>query len=172
PSRNRSRYGLQARVTPMRFRDGAKQRRIRGVTYGIQRYVVDDVEMLYVLTFCVPRFLDQSYEEKLVTIFHELYHISPAFNGDLRRHPGRYNVHTHSKTEYDQLMTQHVRGYLAQQSRPELLDFLKFSYRELWKRHGGIRGVIVPRPKLIPLPWHQPLAPVTTVPQRLGPPAR
>ena len=30
-------------------------------------------------------FLDQTFEEKLVTVFHELYHISPAFDGDLRR---------------------------------------------------------------------------------------
>ncbi len=72
PSRNRSAYGLQARVTPMRFRGGALTRRVRGHDYQVQRYYVDGREVLYVVTFCVPRFLDQPFEEKLVTIFHEL----------------------------------------------------------------------------------------------------
>ena len=60
--------------------------------------------MLYVMTFCLPRFLNQDFDEKIVTLFHELYHISPAFDGDLRRHGGRYQVHTHSQKNYDEEM--------------------------------------------------------------------
>ena len=56
------------------------------------------------MTFCLPRFLDQTFEEKLLTVFHELFHIGPSFDGDLRRHPGRYAVHTHSKAQYDSHM--------------------------------------------------------------------
>ena len=83
PSRNRSRYGLQARVTPLRFRNGALTRRHGSVEYQVQRFFVDGREMLYLLTFCLPRFLDQSFDEKLVTVFHELFHMNPAF----RRRP-------------------------------------------------------------------------------------
>jgi hypothetical protein len=151
PSRNRSRYGLQARVTPLRFRSGALTRRHGSVEYQVQRFFVDGCEMLYVLTFCLPRFFDQSFREKLVTVFHELYHVSPAFDGDLRRHPGRYTVHSHSKERYDSHMAELVEEYLEDHPEPEVFGFLRSGYRDLWDRHGGIRGVVVPRPKLLPV---------------------
>src|SRR5262245_48544834 len=40
PCRNRSKYGLQARVTPLRFRAGTTHRRYRGRTYQIQRFLL------------------------------------------------------------------------------------------------------------------------------------
>ncbi|VTT99481.1 Uncharacterized protein OS=Planctomyces maris DSM 8797 GN=PM8797T_12323 PE=4 SV=1 [Gemmataceae bacterium] len=151
PCRNRSRYGLQARVTPLRFREGALTRRHGHVEYQVQRFFVNGREMLYLLTFCLPRFLDQSFEEKLVTVFHELYHMNPAFDGDLRRHPGRYAVHSHSKDRYDEQMAELVKGYLAGHPNPDVFAFLRTGYRELWDRSGGIVGVVVPRPKLLPV---------------------
>lgn len=151
PCRNRSRYGLQARVTPLRFREGALTRRHGSVEYQVQRFFVDDREMLYVLTFCLPRFLDQSFDEKLVTVFHELYHVSPAFDGDLRRHPGRYAVHSHSKDRYDRHMAELVKTYLAEHPDPDVFGFLRSGYRDLWDTNGGIMGVVVPRPKLLPV---------------------
>lgn len=153
PSRNHSIYGLQARVTPLRFRDGHLVRRHGAVEYQVQRFFVDGVEMLYVLTFCLPRFLDQTFEEKLVTVFHEMYHMSPAFDGDLRRHPGRYAVHSHSKDRYDAHMAELVKVYLSNHPNPQLFDFLEHDYQQLWDRHGGITGVVVPRPKLLPVGW-------------------
>jgi hypothetical protein len=151
PCRNRSRYGLQARVTPLRFRDGALSRGHGPVEYRVQRFFVDGREMLYVLTFCLPRFLDQSFEEKLITVFHEMYHFSPAFDGDLRRHPGRYTVHSHSKEWYDRHMAELVKGYVADHPDPQSFSFLRAGYRELWERHRGIVGTVVPRPKLLPV---------------------
>ena len=153
PCRNRSLYGLQARVTPLRFRDGRLTRRHGPVEYQVQRFVVDGTEMLYILTFCLPRFLDQPFEEKLVTVFHELYHMSPAFDGDLRRHPGRYAVHTASKDRYDAHMAGLVKEYLADHPEPGVFDFLRHGYQQLWDRHGGITGAVVPRPKLLPVGW-------------------
>lgn len=151
PSRNRSRYGLQARVTPLRFRHGALQRRQGATEYQIQRFFVDNREILYILTFCLPRFLDQPFHEKLITVFHELYHMSPQFDGDLRRHPGRCTLHSHSKDHYDQHMSALVESYLAHHDQPDVYEFLHGGYRELWNRYGGIAGVIVPRPKLLPV---------------------
>ncbi len=153
PSRNRSRFGLQARVTPLRFGEGGLVRNFRKVEYRVQRYFVDDVEMLYILSFCLPRFFDQPFEEKLSTVFHELFHMSPAFDGDLRRHRGRYAVHSHSKALYESHMGTLAKEYLSNHDAPESFEFLRFNYRELWERHGGIRGVIVPRPKLLPVGW-------------------
>src|SRR5215471_1483905 len=106
-------FGLQARVTPLRCRHGALVRPRRGVSYQVQRYFVDGLEMLYLVTFCLPRFLDQTFDDKFITLFHELYHISPAFDGDLRRYGGRGDLHTHSKRGYDQYMADLARSYLS-----------------------------------------------------------
>lgn len=151
PSRSRNSHGLLARVTPMRFRDGQLTRRFRGVVYQVQRYYHDGQELLYLVTFALPRFLNQSFEEKLITIVHELYHISERFNGDIRRHPGRYSAHSHSTKEYDRRMAVVVREYLRTGPSPALYDWLRLSNRDLVDRSGPIHGAYVPRPKLIPI---------------------
>ncbi len=153
PCRNRSRYGLQARVTPMRFRNGALTTRRRGVLYGIQRFFLDDRELMYLMSFSLPRFLDQSFEEKLTTVFHELFHISPAFDGDIRRLPGRCEVHSHSKYEFDRQMLGLAHAYLADHPQPDVYEPFRFRTAELFDRYRGLSGVVVPQPKLIPLAW-------------------
>jgi hypothetical protein len=144
-------HGLQARVTPLRFHGGQLTRRRRGVTYQVQRYFLGGHEFLYLLTFCLPRFLDQGFDDKLITLFHELYHISPAFDGDLRRHNGRYALHSHSQRGYDRHMANLARAYLAGKPDPCLNGFLRLDFAQLQRRHGSVTGVVVPRPKVIPV---------------------
>lgn len=144
-------HGLLARVTPMRFVKGALTRPRRGVPYQIQRYFLGAHEYLYLLTFCLPRYLDQDFDQKIVTLFHELYHISPAFDGDLRRHQGRCHVHTHSQRQYDERMAHYAREYLAARPDPSLHAFLRMDFAQLEERHGAVTGIVVPRPKMIPL---------------------
>jgi hypothetical protein len=150
-ARSGRRHGLQARVTPLRFPEGRLTRRRRGVAYQVQRYLVDDRDMLYLVTFCLPRFLDQDFDDKFVTLFHELYHISPEFDGDLRRHHGRYDLHSHSKKDYDRHMAGLARAYLATKPDSALIGFLRLNFAQLQHRHGSVAGVVVPRPKLIPV---------------------
>lgn len=150
-ARSTRRHGLQARVTPLRFPEGRLERHRRGVRYQVQRYIVDNREMLYLMTFCLPRFLDQSFDEKFITLFHELYHIGPAFDGDFRRHPGRCSVHSRSKHEYDRHMALLARAYLATRPEPALFDFMRLTFVQLQHRHGSVRAVTVPRPKVIPV---------------------
>ena len=150
-ARNRRRHGLQARLTPLRFEGGKLLRVRRGVTYCLQRYFLDEREMLYHMTFCLPRFFDQDFQEKLVTIFHELYHIDPAFNGELRRHAGRCHMHAHSKRGYDERMATFVGDYLATRPDSALHDALRLNWQQLLKQHGVVRGIVVARPKVIPV---------------------
>lgn len=150
-ARNGFAHGLQARVTPLRFRDGRLVRRCGGTTYQVQRYFVNGREMLYLVTFCLPRFLDQSFDDKFITLFHELYHISPAFEGDLRRHPGRCALHTHSKRAYDAQMGAMAREYLASGADPRMHAFLRLTFAQLHHRHQRVVGVVVPRPRLLPI---------------------
>lgn len=144
-------HGLQARVTPLRFHNGNLIRRRRGVAYQVQRYFVGGREMLYLVTFCLPRFLDQDFDDKFITLFHELYHISPEFDGDLRRHPGRYAVHSRSKLGYDAHMAHLARAYLADGADTSLHGFLRLRFAQLQDRHGSVVGIVVPKPKLIPV---------------------
>ena len=123
----------------------------------VQRFFVDGREMLYLMTFCLPRFLDQSFDEKLITVFHELYHISPTFDGDLRRHEGRYAIHSHSQRCYDQHMAHLARAYLAGRPDPSLHAFLRLNFGQLQHRHGKVEAVVVPRPKLLPVVMPEPL---------------
>jgi predicted metallopeptidase len=144
--------GLQARVTPMRCRQGQLTRRCSdGRLYRVQRYFVDGREMLYLVTFCLPRFLDQPFDDKFITLFHELYHISPHFEGDLRRHEGRCNLHTSSKHLYDVHMAHLARAYLSNGADRSLHGFLRLNFAQLEHRHGSVLGVVVPRPRLLPV---------------------
>jgi hypothetical protein len=146
-----SKHGLLARVTPLRFAEGQLIRQRRGVPFHIQRYFIGEHEFLYLMTFCLPRYLDQDFDQKLVTLFHELNHIGPAFDGDLRRHKGRYQFHSHSQRDYDQQAAHCARDYLASRPDPNLHGFLRMNFAQLQQRHGAVVGVVVPRPKIIPL---------------------
>lgn len=114
-ARKRVNYGLNASLTPLRFKDGSLTTKRRGRPYTIQRmYEPCGSELLYILTFYLPRFQDLYLREKLITIFHELWHISPRFDGDIRRHEGRCYAHTGSQKQYDAHMEVLVDAWLAQ----------------------------------------------------------
>jgi hypothetical protein len=149
-ARKRVRHGLYATLTPMRFAGGELSTLRGGERYTVQRlYAADGREMLYILNFYLPRFLDESFQEKLITVFHELWHISPRFDGDIRRHPGRCHVHTESQREYDAQMAALAAAWLARRPDEQLYLFLHDDFDTLHHRHGGICGMKVPHPKLI-----------------------
>ena len=106
-------------------------------------------ELLYILNFYLPRFMDLDFREKLVTVFHELWHISPQFNGDIRRHEGRCYAHSSSQSAYDACMGKLVDRYLALRPPAAVLEFLKCDFKRLEDHHGRVYGLKVPRPKLI-----------------------
>ncbi|NLF72143.1 MAG: hypothetical protein GX575_24180 [Candidatus Anammoximicrobium sp.] len=149
-ARKRTSHGMYASLTPMRFAGGALTCRRRTRTYGIQRlYDAQGREILYILTFYLPRFMDLGFREKLVTIFHELWHISPLFDGDLRRHPGRCYAHTHSQKEYDAEMEALARQYLSAAPPVAAYEFLQGSFSDLLARHGRVYGTKIRRPRLL-----------------------
>ncbi len=150
-ARNNNVHGLQARVTPMRFPGGSLTQRNEGVTYRVQRYTFEDTEFYYLMTFCLPRYANQDFDNKLITVFHELYHIGPEFDGDLRRHEGQCEIHGDSQKEYDEQMAALAREYLSSNPDPDLLAFLRLNFSQLEERHENVVGVVVPRPQIIPI---------------------
>jgi hypothetical protein len=105
-------------------------------------------EMLYLIYFLVPRFVDLPFREKLITVFHELYHISPAFDGDIRRFPGKNYAHGSSTRRYNVAMAALVDDYLAGLADRGILAFLDGDMAALRARHRAIVGRKMPAPKL------------------------
>jgi predicted metallopeptidase len=151
-SRKSGTFGVYATLTPLRFAGGQTIQRRRGRLWTIQK-VVDESgrEMLYLLSFYLPRFQDLPLEEKLTTIVHELWHIGPRCDGDLRRHPGRCYAHSRSKAAFDAWAKALAERWLATQPPPALFDFLRYSFQELAMRHATILARVVRRPRYVPL---------------------
>jgi hypothetical protein len=150
-ARLRVSHGLQAKLTPMRFENGLLVSQRGGRQWTVERLFDGDREMLYILTFYLPRFLNHTFREKMITVFHELYHVSPRFDGDIRRMEGRCHVHSHSQKQYDRQMEVFLDQYLALKPPRELYGFLRKKFLTLVAEHGGVVGKQVPIPKLMPL---------------------
>ncbi|WP_233200182.1 putative metallopeptidase [Blastopirellula marina] len=147
-----SSHGIFASLTPMRFEKGSRFTTRRGRKYSCQTLLDEHGrEMLYILSFYLPRFQNMDFSEKMITIFHELWHISPDFDGDIRRHPGRCYAHSSSQKEYDEQMAVLSAKYLMKKPPPSLYQFLEFDFGKLFAASGGVYGVRIPRPKLIPV---------------------
>ena len=151
-SRRSGHFGIQASLTPMRFAGGSMETRKRGRRYTVQR-IYDPIgrEMLYLLSFYLPRFLNRPLADKLNTVIHELWHIGPKFDGDIRRHEGRCYAHTVSQKKYDTVIERLTAEWLAMQPPPELFAFLSLDFRELNRLHGPVFGARISTPKLVPL---------------------
>jgi hypothetical protein len=144
--------GMFASLGPLRFAGGRMHVFRRKRRWGIQRlYDSAGREMLYILNFYLPRFLDLPLREKLATTLHELWHIGPKFDGDLRRFGGRCFAHGSSQKRYDAHVEALLDRWLSLGPPESLYDFLRLDFRELSARHGRIFGRKVPVPKLVPL---------------------
>jgi hypothetical protein len=150
-SRN-SKHGTFAKIHPLRFHGGKVSRVVKKGRSSIACIMPEvshnGVEMFYVIYFTLPRFMDRPLGEKLVTIFHELYHISPAFDGDIRRFPGRNFAHGSSAKKYNLLMERFVDSYLRLPASRERVAFLDGDMAALRLRHRAIVGRKMAMPKL------------------------
>lgn len=139
-ARKRSPHGVYARTVPL-----------QGVSPdrpfpGGGNFTFRGRDILYLVYFVLPRFHDQSFEEKVVTILHELYHMSPRFDGTLRIFPGRNFAHGHSRDQYEAHLEPLAKDYIRVRNGNPLLDFLRLSTEELARSHGTVRGLWVQMP--------------------------
>ena len=141
-----------AALTPLRFADGRLHTIRRKRRWGIQRlYDPDGREMFYILTFYLPRFLDLPLREKLATVLHEMWHIGPKFDGDVRRLGSRCFAHGSSQKQYDAHIEALLDRWLSLSPPRAVYDFLRLNFRELVAKHGRVYGLKLPTPKLVPL---------------------
>jgi hypothetical protein len=83
-----------------------------------------------------------------VTVCHELYHISPAFDGDLRRFPGRNYAHGSSRKRYNELVAEIVDEYLHERDEGTLPPFFSCDMAGLRREFTTIVGRKMPAPRL------------------------
>ena len=144
-------HGVYARIAPLRFGAGAREKtRRRGrfvETFRMPSLAHEGREILYLVYLMVPRFLRLSFEQKLGTVIHELYHIAETFDGDLRRFPGRNFAHGSSRNAYNRIIARLQEQYLAHRPDPQLLGVLHLG--EAGWRSGQFRltGLTVPLPR-------------------------
>ena len=143
-------HGVYASLTPMRFAGGREATMRRGRRWGLQR-LFDPAgrEMLYLLSFYLPRFLDLDFRRKLTTVLHELWHISPRFDGDVRRYHGRCWAHSGSQKQYDRLIETLTDRWRSLDPPASIYEFLEHDFQTLVRRYGSIYGRRVPTPKLL-----------------------
>jgi predicted metallopeptidase len=143
--------GVYASVRPLRFKDGAETTVHRGRTYTIPRVMHNGRDVLYIIYFALPRFLNLNFDTKLSTVFHELYHISPKFNGDIRRFKGKYYAHGHSRKRYNERVWELAQKYLSMPESEQYTRFLRLDFDELERKFGNIVGTKVRPPKPKPV---------------------
>ena len=149
-ARKASSHGMYASLTPMRFADGQMYTTRRGQRWGVQRLrSADGQEMLYILNFYLPRFLDLRFREKVSTVVHELWHVGPKFDGDVRRLGGRFFAHGSSQRGYEEQVERLVDCWLASGPPESVFEFLRYNFNDLTARHGRVFGRKIPTPKLI-----------------------
>ncbi|HBQ21834.1 MAG: hypothetical protein A2Z91_05530 [Deltaproteobacteria bacterium GWA2_38_16] len=143
-------FGTWAELYPMKYENGCYSIREREgekvYVFKTDQLKIGRREILYILYFMMPRFQNLSYSEKLETIFHELYHVAPEFDGKLRQIHPRYAFHGPSIKLYDQTMKYWVRLYLRNSPNLKRHDFLKLTFDEL-KSKEDICLVYIPEPK-------------------------
>lgn len=139
-ARNRSKYGIFAQCHGLRFKHGRREFKTRdGYAWQWPVIRVGGMEILYYITYFLPRFLDQPPRERLHTLVHELYHINPDFNGDLRRFPGRNEYHGNRYADFDGVVDS-ILEECREHIDLDRFPFLAFGFDELVARYGGVVG--------------------------------
>jgi hypothetical protein len=150
-SRTAGLAGVYARIAPLRFADGqgscSRRRGRYRETYCMPPLHHQGREILYLIYLLVPRFLRLSFAQKLSTIIHELYHISPACDGDIRRLPGRNFAHGSSRRRFNERIEGLATAYLASGPDQQLLAFLHTEEADWQSGKVRLTGLNVPLPR-------------------------
>lgn len=146
---NSNRNGVVAKLRPMLFEGGSRTKVVRGIEYAAPEVIINGTNILYIVYFHLPRFLNHGNQKnKLATVIHELHHVSPLFNGDIRRYSGKNYAHGNSRKDFDDLISIYTDEYISYTIHPELSIFLKYKYNELKRKYGAVYGDMIRIPRL------------------------
>ncbi len=137
------------KVVPLKFKGGEEVLYHRGKCYVMPKIEVHSIRILYLIYFYMPRFTDLAPIEKLRVIFHELYHIHPEFNGDIRRFGKNGSAHGTSKKKFDTQFERELIAYSFAIRTTSVWDFLSLDTRGIFKNYQEVLSYRMKVPKPI-----------------------
>ncbi|MBN2158024.1 MAG: hypothetical protein JW807_01420 [Spirochaetes bacterium] len=146
-NKKNGRGGLYGKLIPLRFENGSEFQKYRGRYYTIPRITHNGMHCLYIIYFYMPRFFDLPWDEKLRVMFHELYHISPMFDGDIRRMGAVRVAHGRSKKHFDSLYAAELEQFITLVRGTAVHDFLAMDVKSLFRRYKRVNGIRMKSPK-------------------------
>jgi hypothetical protein len=148
-NRQRGRGGTFGKLVPLRFKDGLDVVCFRGAYYSMPRIFHRGKRLLYLIYFYIPRFFNLGPQEKLAVIFHELYHISQDFNGDIRRLGKKGASHGHSRVRFNSLFEGELLSFYEYAGETPFINFLRMDAEYLEKDFSRVFGRRMKLPKPI-----------------------
>jgi hypothetical protein len=146
-NKRNSRGAVFGKLVPFKFKDGNNILSYRGKYYTMPEVINNGTAVLYAIYFYLPKFFDLPVAEKLNVIFHELYHISPEFNGDIRRMGKVKKAHGFSRKHFDKKFEKDVKIFHEYISTTEYIDFLKMDSKTLQENYRVFaRRMKIPKP--------------------------
>lgn len=137
--RSRSRKGVYASIMSLKYPDGRVKKPFRGRAYQWGEVRKNGKAALYLIKIYLPRFHNMSIDEKVSTILHELHHIHPKFNGELRRFDGSHWAHGKSQRDFE-AMFECLKRDIMKRLSPMCELFLNCRFLSLLKRFGDVYG--------------------------------
>ena len=132
-NRRDGRGATYGKLLPMRFKDGSSVIKYNDKYYTIPKLNVNGSEILYIIYFYVPKFFDLSARDKIKVMFHELYHINPDFNGDIRRMGKVKSAHGHSRKSFEEKYIEYAEDFFKKISAAPYCNFLAMNTDDLKK---------------------------------------
>ena len=147
-NRNTSRGGIYGKLVPLKFENGSEIIKHKSYYYSIPRLTVNNIDILYVIYFYIPKFLDLPAEKKIDVMFHERYHINPDFNGDIRRMGKFKKAHGHSRKSFDEKYKEYAESFYSYIKNTPFIKFLEMDTKTLKNEFPELsyRRMKVPKP--------------------------
>lgn len=140
-----ARGATYGKLAPLKFKGGHDTIKYRGRYFTMPKVMSGGSEILYLVYFYLPKFFDLDAKEKLKVIFHELYHISPEFNGDIRRITEGKAAHGSSRDKFNKLFETEQNEFYEYIKTTPYINFLDLSTKEL---HQHFKKVLCRRMKM------------------------
>ncbi|HNX24413.1 MAG TPA: putative metallopeptidase [Spirochaetota bacterium] len=127
------------KLLPLRFKDGSEIIKHNGRFYTIPKVKVNNMEILYIIYFYIPKFFNLSAKDKVNVMFHELFHINPEFNGDIRRMGKFKAAHGHSRKSFEEKYIEYADTFFEKIEDTPYYNFLKMNSEDIQKEFKKIK---------------------------------
>jgi predicted metallopeptidase len=119
------------KLLPLRFKDGSEIIKHNEKFYTIPKVKMNGIEILYVIYLYIPKFFNLSAKDKVNVMFHELYHINPEFNGDIRRMGEFKSAHGHSRKAFEEKYIEYADMFFNKIKDTPYYNFLQMNTDEI-----------------------------------------